>query len=78
MDNLKEFEDLWTSNKDTTFLVKSDLVGGYSIIQLENNQPMFVLIDDNELHNQVVDRMINENYTITTIDELKKLCYTSE
>ena len=64
MEHLKEYEYLWTSKKDTTYLVKGKL--GYSIIEIINNAPMFLIIEDNDLDKQVVDRMLNENCKIAS------------
>ena len=65
IDNLKEFEYLWTTKKATTYLVKSK-IGGYVIIEVINNTIMGLIIEDNDLHKKVVDRMLKENCKIAS------------
>ena len=72
MDNLKEFEYLWTDAKDKCYLYKhtdGNFIGEYSIIEIRKSQnwdKMILLIEDEDLHKRVVEKMIEENCKIVT------------
>lgn len=72
MSNLDEFSYIWTINKEKYVVLDDEY--GKSVLFINDNRIMFVLIEDDELANQVIDRMIFEgNKIYTDINELQNL-----
>lgn len=72
MSNLDEFSNIWTIDKEKYVVLDDEY--GKSVLYINDNRIMFVLIEDDELANQVIDRMIFEgNKIYTDINELQNL-----
>ena len=70
MRDINYYSYIWEKDKEKYVLLDDEI--GKSILYLNGNKVMFYLIEDNELVEQIIERMIvagNKKYT--SIDELR-------
>ena len=70
MSDLNEYSYIWEKDKEKYVLLDDET--GKSILFLDGNKIMFYLIEDDELVNQIINRMlVAGNKTYTSIKELQ-------
>jgi hypothetical protein len=67
--DLGEFEKFWTTNKNNYALISVE--EKYSIVNTKDKS--FVLIEDDEIHNEVIRRMLENGNEVVTADWLLTL-----
>ena len=71
MNRLDEYSYIWEVDKDKHVLLSDDL--GDSILYIKEKEIMFVLIEDDELHNMIISKMLEHgNKLYNSIAELQK------
>lgn len=70
MDALNEYSYIWESDKDKYVLLNDEL--DISILYLNEKEVMFFLIEDDELSDSIITKMLESgNKVYNSIDELQ-------
>ena len=71
MNGLDEYSNIWQTDKYKLVLLSDDL--GNSILFIKEKKIMFVLIEDDEVHDMIISKMLeNGNKIYNNIAELQK------